>query len=59
LEDSECSSKPKMKDKQVTTITELGSWEELPGSYRVQVRDGIQNGSKISTNGYHDAADCL
>jgi hypothetical protein len=27
---------------------ELGSWEELPGSYRVQVRDGIRMAQKLA-----------
>ena len=38
---------------------ELGSWEELPGSYRVHVRDGIRMAQKLSTYGYYDAAGCL
>jgi hypothetical protein len=28
--------------------TELGSWEELSGSYRVQVRDGIRMAQKLA-----------
>ena len=27
---------------------ELGSWEELPGSYRIQVRDGIRMAQKLA-----------
>ena len=48
LEDWVCSSSQRMKEKQDIMITETGTWEELPGSYRVTVRDGIRMAQKLA-----------
>jgi len=37
---------------------ETGQWDELPGSYRKPIRDGIRMAKKISSNRYVNDANC-